>query len=553
MRAAIYARMSTDKQSADSPADQIARCREFARARGWKVVEALVVSEAGISGASRHNRPGLLELVARIDEWDVLLCWDSSRLARDSEDLGWIRNRLRAHRRSGHEVSTGLDLFNVGAKVLGVMAEEYLVKLAADTQRGLRGRAERGLATGGRPYGYRSEPVALDEQGRAVEGAGFRLVVDEAEAAVVRRIFDLYLGGDGLRAIAHRLNSEGVAAPRPRALRGRPPSWAPTSIREMLRNQIYRGEKIFGRSEWVKDHETGKRRRHERPETEWVRQHEESLRIVSDDVWQRTAARAGERAAGITFERDRTGRILSHSGLHSRATRASHPLSGLLECGACGGAFFAVTGGAVYGCGWHRDRGPEVCKSELRVPRTALEARIYGAIRGEVLTPENLQRAIERAFEIVRSRLAESDPESDRRRLAELEVEVDRAVDLGVRTGGLDAVQRKLKALEAERIQILARLDRAPALPDYETLTAAVVHHAKEWQAAFEGSPDHARRALRALLGDERMRVYSDAERGFRVEGLLRVPTSGEPFREGSERLACGVAGGGFEPPTSGL
>ena len=36
MRAAIYLRMSTDKQSADSPTDQIARCREYASARGWK-------------------------------------------------------------------------------------------------------------------------------------------------------------------------------------------------------------------------------------------------------------------------------------------------------------------------------------------------------------------------------------------------------------------------------------------------------------------------------------------------------------------------------------
>jgi DNA invertase Pin-like site-specific DNA recombinase len=55
MRAAIYARMSTDKQSSDSPADQIARCRAFADSRGYHVVEPLVISEAGISGASRHN------------------------------------------------------------------------------------------------------------------------------------------------------------------------------------------------------------------------------------------------------------------------------------------------------------------------------------------------------------------------------------------------------------------------------------------------------------------------------------------------------------------
>jgi len=68
MRVAIYARMSTDKQSDTSPDDQIARCREYAEREGWAVVEDLVVAEAGVSGASRHNRPGLLEMMARISE-----------------------------------------------------------------------------------------------------------------------------------------------------------------------------------------------------------------------------------------------------------------------------------------------------------------------------------------------------------------------------------------------------------------------------------------------------------------------------------------------------
>ena len=44
---AIYARMSTDKQSSDSPADQIARCREFAARRGLEIVEALVMVDSG--------------------------------------------------------------------------------------------------------------------------------------------------------------------------------------------------------------------------------------------------------------------------------------------------------------------------------------------------------------------------------------------------------------------------------------------------------------------------------------------------------------------------
>ncbi len=118
--------MSSDEQSADSPADQIACCREYAERRGWSVVEGLTVEDAGISGASRHNRPKLLALVARIDEWDLLLCWEFLRLARDSEDLGWIRNRLRVHKRTAYEAATWLDLFNVGTKVMGVLGRSTL-------------------------------------------------------------------------------------------------------------------------------------------------------------------------------------------------------------------------------------------------------------------------------------------------------------------------------------------------------------------------------------------------------------------------------------------
>jgi site-specific DNA recombinase len=63
VRAAIYARMSTDKQNEQSPDDQIAYCRRFAERQGWALVESLVVAEAGISSASRLNRPGLFGLV----------------------------------------------------------------------------------------------------------------------------------------------------------------------------------------------------------------------------------------------------------------------------------------------------------------------------------------------------------------------------------------------------------------------------------------------------------------------------------------------------------
>jgi len=49
---------------------------------------------------------------------------------------------------------------------------------------------------------------------------------------------------------------------------------------------------VVAAAKWVKDHETGRRRRFERPPEEWVRQHDESLRIVAEAAWQRVQATA---------------------------------------------------------------------------------------------------------------------------------------------------------------------------------------------------------------------------------------------------------------------
>ena len=262
MKAAIYARMSTDKQSADSPEDQIARCREFAKAQGWAVANDLVVEDAGISGASRHEPPRFLEIMASIDGWDVLLCWDFSWLARNEEDLGWVRNRLKSAKKNASAVNTGRSIHDLGSRVEGVIAAEYLEKLNADTHRGLKGRAERGLAAGWLPYGYRTELAPGADA--SAKHPPKRLVVVEDQAAVVRRIFELYASGEGLRSIAHRLNAERIPAPRGKG-------WAPSALQVLLENPIYRGEYVWNRSEWIKDHETGRRRRFERPESEWLR------------------------------------------------------------------------------------------------------------------------------------------------------------------------------------------------------------------------------------------------------------------------------------------
>jgi len=514
VRAAIYARMSTDKQSDTSPEDQIARCREYAERQGWRVLESAIVAEAGISGASRHNRPGLLGLMARIDEWDLLLCFDSSRLARNGEDLGWIRNRLRIRKRSGVEVSTGLDLENVGSKVMGVMNEEYLKKVGDDTHRGLRGCFDRKLATGGAPFGYRTVPIVVgqDAHGHPVT-QGYRLEVNPELAPIVVRLFEGYARqGLGLRTLAHRMNAEGIAPPRPRGARGRAASWSPTAIREMLRNPLYRAERVWNRSEWIKDHETGRRQRFERPESEWVRQQEEAWRIVPDELWQAAQEARGRR--NERHVRDAKGKIRRTAVGNSSGRKRL--LAGFLECGECGGAFHAVKP-RVWGCSWHRNRG--TCANDIKIPEVILERAVLAAVR-EALDEEIAAAALEVALADLRKRAAASEPVAIEAALADLDTKIERALDLAIELGDLGAAKEKLRGLRAERERAAGELARARTqLPTTAELLPRLREKLREIEATLKADVPLGRLALGGLLGESRPRVYRDG----RIEGLAAL------------------------------
>src|SRR5262245_47661357 len=89
MRAAVYARFSSDLQRETSLEDQIATARRYAEARDWIVLDTHVYKDAAVSGASLE-RPGIQALITaaavRPRPFDVLLVDDSSRVARNLAD-----------------------------------------------------------------------------------------------------------------------------------------------------------------------------------------------------------------------------------------------------------------------------------------------------------------------------------------------------------------------------------------------------------------------------------------------------------------------------------
>ena len=85
------------------------------------------------------------------------------------------------------------------------------MRIAYTTRRGLKGKASRGGATGGRVLGYMRVVTGQDAQGRDLDC----LAIEEEQAALVRRIFLLYADGRSLKQICNTLNAEGIPSPAP--------------------------------------------------------------------------------------------------------------------------------------------------------------------------------------------------------------------------------------------------------------------------------------------------------------------------------------------------
>jgi len=171
MRAAIYARYSSDLQSEASIEDQIRLCRERAETDGHSIQQTY--ADYAISGASAL-RPGYQKLLedARSGVFEFVFAEALDRLSRDLSDVAALHKHLSFLGIRLVTIAEGeITDLHVGLK--GTMNALCLKDLADKTRRGLRGRIEAGKSGGGNAYCYQVVH-ALGADGRLVRGDGQR-------------------------------------------------------------------------------------------------------------------------------------------------------------------------------------------------------------------------------------------------------------------------------------------------------------------------------------------------------------------------------------------
>jgi site-specific DNA recombinase len=553
--AAIYARVSTEMQSRSSIDDQIRKCRQYAEAHGFRILEDHVYRDEALSGVG-SDRPALKRLLqfalSIAPPFSAILIDDTSRLSRTTEDALSIFKRLNFAGVQLIAVSQGISSDNEQSEMLvtvhGLVDSLYVRELAKKIHRGMEGLALRGLHTGGRIFGY--DTISLGD------GEGKKLVVNPVEAGIVRRIFTLSAGGLSLKKIARTLNAEHVQAPRARRDRigG---EWCPTAIREMLKNELYIGNVVWNRSKFVKVPGTNKRQRRIRPESDWMRRENPELAIVSSELWTAVRTRFASLPAIWGYQKK--------PGLLPRGLTTPHLFSGMLKCGECGGNLVICTGGGThrhpkYACSRRMNRGG--CENSLYIRRDELEELLLGKLQSEILRPEVMEYAIEQfrkqldeALGSVADALAEM-----RQRKTRLETQVRRLVSAVAESGHSKAMLEELARKEGELQAITDQL--LSASPEsiesrIEEIRKFVVDGLANLRQTLSKDTALARTEVLKHTGEIRMTPQANAKgRFYTAEGnwdLLGSDSGLDRGRQLSDWRPRMVAGVRFELTTFGL
>ena len=448
MRAVIYARYSSELQRDASIEDQVRTCKSRIEKEGWILVATY--SDHAVSGSNRL-RPGYQKLLedARGGAFDVVIAEALDRLSRDQEDTAALFKHLAFASVKLVTLAEGeISELHVGLK--GTMNALFLKDLAQKVCRGLEGRVREGRSGGGLCYGY-DVVREHDAHGDFVRG---RRRINEAEATIVRRVFAEFAAGRSPRAIALRLNTEGVAGPHGE-------TWGPSTIygnwrrgTGLLNNELYVGNLIWNRQRFVKDPSTGKRQARLNPRDELVIQEVPELRIVDDALWDAVKARQKHIRHDLTHD---------DAGVRSeRARRPAYLLSNLIKCGVCGGGFSKVSS-HHYGCSNARNRG--TCPNLLTIRRDVIEASVLSGLKTHLMDPDLVKEFVaEYHRELNRLNAGLEHAQALKKdELVRIERQIRALVDAikdGIRT---PTMREELLALEARKVELAAALKHAPA------------------------------------------------------------------------------------------
>ncbi len=313
LRAVYYARVSTEEEKqVNALAKQCEEAEHCISSNGWNLVDRYIDEGKSGTTSKRRNEYNRLYEDMEIDKFDVIVIKSQDRLMRNVKD--WyifidkmVKNGKRLYFYLDNKWYESDDALITGIKA--ILAEEYSRELSKKINNSNRRRQQTGtsIITNGKLWGYNQKDGEL--------------TINEEEAKVVRRIFELYISGLGCRGIRKKLTEEGY-------LTRNATEFAETTIKRMIKNEKYKGTVIFNKQH--KDFDTKKIIRN--PPEEWIVHENRIPAIIEPVIWEEANRIMRERSIKAGSD----NRIDQKFGYN----KSKHPLGGKIICSECGKVYY---------------------------------------------------------------------------------------------------------------------------------------------------------------------------------------------------------------------
>jgi site-specific DNA recombinase len=496
----------------------------LARDLGYGAIAKHYEEPDGTKGDEFVKRPGLHALLADAAQktFNVLIVYEAERLARRTSKLLAIVEELQDY---------GVEVWSCAPKrkitpenaedtlllaVEGYRGESSKQQTKARVKAAFRQKAAQGRHTGGRPpFGY--EVVAeRDARGDRIAWSGRYAVNAEAAKVVALAYEEAKLGGagHGVRAIARRLNDLGHTN------FGRP--FTPAAVEGILRSPIYRGVRMYGYHESKRQGDRSSVKvKSSKPPVEYQN---ESLRIVSDDLWRAVQQTLDANRANNRYLRNDKGQLLGRPTGEAFRLDAGYLLTGVVRCSVCGGALTGVKSQNAKGLVWRGYRcaksirgGRKACKNYRAISAKLLERIVVEALLMK-LSASEVTQALD--AELARVKAAEEAGQVEQRRarvkaeLAELEQEKGRLLKLIASSDEVPSfILGRAKEVEGRQATLLDELNAiGKATAAAAKLTPADVEKAVEKADAIRRLLEAPQAQVRQALDRLKVRVIAEIE-----------------------------------------
>ena len=411
LRVTYYARVSTDKdEQLNSLENQVQYYTELIQSKpNWTYIPGYI--DEGISGTSTKKRDSFNRMIAdaKAGCFDFIITKEISRFSRSTLDSIKYTQELLEH-------DVGVLFQNDNINTLDSDSEFRLVVMAGVAQDEVRKLSER-LKFGFR-QAVKNGHVLGNDRLWGYDKKNCILTINEAEAPVIRRIFDLYANQQmGIRRISQTLFDEGYTSRQGNAFNV-------LTIRHVLQNPKYKGWYCANKSQTV-DYRS--KRKVFLDESEWVMYPDASIpAIVPEELWDRANALYRHRS-------EEQRQKANGASYHNR-----YPYSGKIVCEEHGTSYYRQVLKSqkgekeVWQCRVYRDRGRAACSApQLRSAELdQIMARIFDQLA------QNKQAIVEAVMKVIQSVPDEHDYQRDALRLEEdlaaIHAKKDRLLEISI-------------------------------------------------------------------------------------------------------------------------